>query len=138
VLQVAQIWPPAPKAPGPAYCVIRGRFASLRRPRPPPLAETRATPLAFNRPIAYLSRMRKPAYDPCIPTRGTKVPDRPEWFHEIKHDGYRLIVQREGNTRGYGPVTAMTGAAGTSISRSLLTLTPQKLGSRKMIPRAWP
>src|SRR5215216_2906378 len=42
--------------------------------------------------------MRKPAYDPCIPTRGTKVPDRPEWFHEIKHDGYRLIVQREGKT----------------------------------------
>jgi bifunctional non-homologous end joining protein LigD len=40
--------------------------------------------------------MRKPAFDPCIPTRGTKVPDRPEWFHEIKHDGYRLIVQREG------------------------------------------
>jgi hypothetical protein len=32
----------------------------------------------------------------CIPTRGTKVPARPDWFHEIKHDGYRLIVQREG------------------------------------------
>ena len=45
-----------------------------------------------------LSRMRKPAFDPCISTRGTKVPDRPEWLHEIKHDGYRLIVQREGKT----------------------------------------
>ena len=22
--------------------------------------------------------------------------DRPEWLHEIKHDGYRLVVQREG------------------------------------------
>jgi bifunctional non-homologous end joining protein LigD len=40
--------------------------------------------------------MRTCAFDPCIPTRGTKVPDRPEWLHEIKHDGYRLIVQREG------------------------------------------
>ena len=40
--------------------------------------------------------MRKPAFEPCIPTRGTKVPDRPEWIHEIKHDGYRLIVQRDG------------------------------------------
>ena len=40
--------------------------------------------------------MRKPAFEPCIPSRGTKVPDRPEWFHEIKHDGYRLIVQRDG------------------------------------------
>jgi bifunctional non-homologous end joining protein LigD len=40
--------------------------------------------------------MQKTAFDPCIPTRGTKVPNRPEWLHEIKHDGYRLIVQREG------------------------------------------
>jgi bifunctional non-homologous end joining protein LigD len=52
--------------------------------------------------------MRKTAFDPCIPTRGTKVPNRPDWLHEIKHDGYRLIVQREGKrvrlfTRnGYG------------------------------------
>jgi hypothetical protein len=33
---------------------------------------------------------------PCIPTKAVKVPDRPEWIHEIKHDGYRLIVQRQG------------------------------------------
>ncbi|MDE5453626.1 hypothetical protein GWE18_12270 [Bradyrhizobium sp. CSA112] len=39
--------------------------------------------------------MLKSKYLPCIPTRGTKVPDRAEWIHEIKHDGYRLIVQRE-------------------------------------------
>jgi hypothetical protein len=31
-------------------------------------------------------------FDPCIPARGTKLPDRPEWFH------VRLIVQREGKT----------------------------------------
>jgi bifunctional non-homologous end joining protein LigD len=42
--------------------------------------------------------MRKTAFLPCIPTRGTKVPDRPEWIHEVKHDGYRLIVQRDGKT----------------------------------------
>jgi ATP-dependent DNA ligase len=40
--------------------------------------------------------MRKSSFEPCIPTRATKVPDRPEWLHEVKHDGYRLIVQREG------------------------------------------
>jgi bifunctional non-homologous end joining protein LigD len=40
--------------------------------------------------------MRKSAFEPCIPTKATKVPDRPEWIHEIKHDGYRLIVQRDG------------------------------------------
>src|SRR3954452_4672195 len=40
--------------------------------------------------------LRKLKYQPCIPTRGTKVPAGPDWLHEIKHDGYRLIVQREG------------------------------------------
>jgi len=33
---------------------------------------------------------------PCIPTRGAKVPAGAEWLHEIKQDGYRLIVQRDG------------------------------------------
>ena len=36
------------------------------------------------------------SYQPCIPSSGTRVPDRSEWLHEIKHDGYRLIVQRDG------------------------------------------
>jgi bifunctional non-homologous end joining protein LigD len=40
--------------------------------------------------------MRKSAFQPCIPTPGKTVPDRPEWIHEIKHDGYRLIVQCDG------------------------------------------
>jgi ATP-dependent DNA ligase len=37
---------------------------------------------------AYLRSMLK-AFDFCIPTRGTKVPDRADWLHEIKYDGYR-------------------------------------------------
>ena len=45
---------------------------------------------------AYFSRMRKPAFEPCIPTPATKVPAGADWIHEIKHDGYRLIIQREG------------------------------------------
>jgi bifunctional non-homologous end joining protein LigD len=40
--------------------------------------------------------MRKTAFEPCIPTRGAQVPAGPDWLQEIKHDGYRLIVQREG------------------------------------------
>jgi bifunctional non-homologous end joining protein LigD len=40
--------------------------------------------------------MRKSPFEPCIPTRGTKVPAGPDWLHEIKHDGYRLIVHRDG------------------------------------------
>ncbi len=44
---------------------------------------------------------------PCIPTLAAKPPAGPGWVHEIKHDGYRLIVRREGATvrlftrRGY-------------------------------------
>jgi bifunctional non-homologous end joining protein LigD len=33
-------------------------------------------------------------YAPCIPTRGTEVPHHPDWLHEIKMDGFRLIVER--------------------------------------------
>jgi hypothetical protein len=28
------------------------------------------------------------------PTLGSKPPSGPDWVHEIKHDGYRLIVRR--------------------------------------------
>jgi bifunctional non-homologous end joining protein LigD len=44
---------------------------------------------------AYLSGMPKTAFEPCLPTRGTKVPAGPDWLHEIKHDGYRMLVVRE-------------------------------------------
>jgi bifunctional non-homologous end joining protein LigD len=45
--------------------------------------------------------------DPCIPSRASKPPSGPDWVHEVKHDGYRLIVRRDGETvrlftrRGY-------------------------------------
>jgi ATP-dependent DNA ligase len=35
-------------------------------------------------------------FQPAIPTRGTKVPASPEWIHEVKYDGFRLIVHRNG------------------------------------------
>jgi bifunctional non-homologous end joining protein LigD len=43
-----------------------------------------------------LQRCIKLPSSPASRLKATKVPDRPEWIHEIKHDGYRLIVQREG------------------------------------------
>jgi bifunctional non-homologous end joining protein LigD len=45
--------------------------------------------------------------EPCIPTRALKPPAGSDWVHEIKHDGYRLIVRRDGDSvrlftrRGY-------------------------------------
>src|SRR4029453_7286797 len=41
--------------------------------------------------------MPKAPFQPCIPTRGTKVPYHPDWIHEVKQDGFRLIVQRDGD-----------------------------------------
>ena len=41
--------------------------------------------------------MPKSPYAPCIPTRGTVVPSHPDWVHEVKHDGFRLIVARDGD-----------------------------------------
>ena len=34
--------------------------------------------------------------DPCIPSRAHKPPFGPDWVHEVKHDGYRLVVRRDG------------------------------------------
>jgi bifunctional non-homologous end joining protein LigD len=31
----------------------------------------------------------------CIPTRAAKPPVGPQWIHEIKHDGYRLIARKQ-------------------------------------------
>jgi bifunctional non-homologous end joining protein LigD len=39
--------------------------------------------------------MKRPGMiEPCIPTRATKPPVGPQWIHEIKHDGYRLIARK--------------------------------------------
>ena len=47
--------------------------------------------------VAYVNRMPKSATEPCIPTREAKVPAGGRTGStKIKHDGYRLIVQRDG------------------------------------------
>jgi bifunctional non-homologous end joining protein LigD len=47
--------------------------------------------------------------DPCIPTLAHKPPSGPDWVHEIKHDGYRLQVRRDGDDVCY-PAIASTAA----------------------------
>jgi ATP-dependent DNA ligase len=36
-------------------------------------------------------------FDFCLPTSATSVPDNPVWLHEVKYDGYRLRLERDGN-----------------------------------------
>jgi len=64
---------------------------------------------------------------PCIPTLAAKPPAGTDWVHEIKHDGYRLIVRRDGDsvslfTRGgydwSNRYPAITRAAATLRARS--------------------
>ena len=37
------------------------------------------------------------SFEFCIPTRGNSVPDGPDWLHEVKYDGYRLRLERDGD-----------------------------------------
>jgi ATP-dependent DNA ligase len=72
--------------------------------------------------------------DPCIPSPAPKPPSGPDWVHEVKHDGYRLIVRRDGETvrlftrRGYdwtGRYPAIASAAAKiRASRSPWTARP--------------
>src|ERR1700675_2043683 len=45
---------------------------------------------------SYLAIMSR-TFDFCIPTRATTVPDSPDWLHEVKYDGYRLRLERDGD-----------------------------------------
>src|SRR5271169_954778 len=65
--------------------------------------------------------------DPCIPSRAPKPPSGPDWVHEVKHDGYRLIVRRDGEAvrlftrRGYdwtGRYPAIASAAAKLRAKS--------------------
>ena len=35
--------------------------------------------------------------EPCQPSKAVRPPSGPLWVHEIKHDGYRLMVRRDGD-----------------------------------------
>ena len=37
------------------------------------------------------------SFEFCIPTRSIIVPSSPDWLHEIKYDGYRLRLERDGD-----------------------------------------
>jgi bifunctional non-homologous end joining protein LigD len=34
---------------------------------------------------------------PCVPTLSDRAPSGPQWIHEIKHDGYRVIASKTGD-----------------------------------------
>ena len=34
---------------------------------------------------------------PCLPKPAKEPPAGPDWIHEIKHDGFRILARRNGN-----------------------------------------
>src|SRR5262245_30506211 len=41
------------------------------------------------RPIGFV--------EPCLPTQTACPPSGSEWFHEIKHDGFRIVARKDGD-----------------------------------------
>jgi ATP-dependent DNA ligase len=49
--------------------------------------------LGFSRRATYFGGMLR--IEPCLPSPAERPPTGPEWVHEIKHDGYRLMARRD-------------------------------------------
>src|SRR5262249_1797706 len=42
-------------------------------------------------------RARRRPNEPCLPRSAFSPPTGPNWIHEIKHDGFRIMARREGS-----------------------------------------
>jgi bifunctional non-homologous end joining protein LigD len=42
-----------------------------------------------------MSPPRSSFIEPCLPSSADSPPSGPDWIHEIKHDGYRLMARRD-------------------------------------------
>src|SRR5580704_4969850 len=59
--------------------------------------------------------------DPCIPSRAPKPPSGPDWVHEVKRHGCRLIVRRESGLRLFqdcGVLVTVREASGAALRRA--------------------
>src|ERR1700760_1417347 len=52
--------------------------------------------LAIRMAGPILGLMRS-TFDFCLPTKANTVPNGPDWLREVKYDGYRLRVERDGD-----------------------------------------
>jgi bifunctional non-homologous end joining protein LigD len=60
--------------------------------------EQRADPYIPRHVVAYLPRAFPPAgfIQPCQPLLVDHPPAGPDWLHEVKHDGYRIVARKQG------------------------------------------
>jgi len=67
------------------------------------------------------TRSRLRFVEPCLPSPAKAPPSGPNWIHEIKHDGFRIIARRDGAgvrlfTRKGNDFTARFPLAATTIA----------------------
>jgi hypothetical protein len=58
---------------------------------------------------------------PCLPSPAERPPSGPDWVHEIKHDGYRLMVRRDARLPNISELTAWQ-YTGATLRRPLKTI----------------
>jgi ATP dependent DNA ligase domain len=90
---------------------------------------------------------------PAQPIRASKPPSGPDWVHEIKHDGYRLIVRRDGpivrlyTRNAYDWTVRLPAIAGAAvrikaksftIDGEAVILGPDGLSRFDELPADWP
>ena len=51
--------------------------------------------MSIERMRQRLAADRASFIEPCLPSPAPKLPAGPDWIHEIKHDGYRLMTRRD-------------------------------------------
>ena len=44
----------------------------------------------------FRSRLPIVSIEPCLPSFAKTPPTGPDWIHEIKHDGFRVLARRDG------------------------------------------
>jgi len=44
----------------------------------------------------FRSRLPVVSIEPCLPSLAKTPPTGPDWIHEIKHDGFRVMARRDG------------------------------------------
>jgi ATP-dependent DNA ligase len=62
---------------------------------------------------------RSVTFEPCLPKPAKEPPSGPGWLHEIKHDGFRIVAQKEGER-----VRLISGTATTSLTGMRLLRMP--------------
>jgi hypothetical protein len=75
---------------GPRTEAGRARIAAAQRRRWEQFRQSK-TPMTRARARAYCSEN----FDGRLPSPADNPPSGPDWVHEIKHDGFRLMVRRD-------------------------------------------